>query len=262
MFQFSRNRRSIGIFVKTASPHVVEVLGLAGLDFLVLDGEHAPFDRNATDLMLLAGRAAGIPMLVRVPDHAPSGISAVLDMGAAGVVAPHVDSAAQATAIVASARFTGGRRGYSPSPRHGGYGTFSREQVIANGDASLVVCQIESRAGLEQVEAITRVPGLSALFIGRADLAQSLGVDSGRHPLVMEAVVRICAACAGAGVPVLIALESEAEIAPFAALDAHGFVVGTDQSLLRRAAAALRPELERQPPLPVSPILVKQETSA
>ncbi|MES2257077.1 MAG: aldolase/citrate lyase family protein [Pseudomonadota bacterium] len=247
MFQFSRGRRSVGTFVKTASPHVVEVLGLAGLDFVVLDGEHAPFGRDSADLMLLAGRAARIPVLVRVPDHAPASISSMLDMGAAGVVVPHVDSAAQAAAAVASARFTGGMRGFSPSPRFGDYGTMSREKVIAAGDASLVVCQIESVAGLEQVEAIARVPGVSALFIGRADLSMSLRVDSGRHPVVMAAVARICAACAAAGVPVVIALESEVEIAQFAALGMHGFVVGTDQSLLRRAAAALRPELERQP---------------
>lgn len=249
-FTFSRYQRHIGTFVKTASPQVIEVLGFAQLDFLVLDAEHAPFSRDRTDVMLLAARAAGLPMLVRVPDHQPAGISGVLDMGAAGVVLPRVDNPAQAAAAVASARFTGGERGFSPSPRFGGYGTKSRHEVIEAGDASLVVCQIESREGVETVEAIARVPGVSALFVGRADLSMSLQVDSSRHPQVMAAVDRIYAAAAAAGLPVLMALEAADEIAIFAEKGTHGFVVGTDQSLLRRAASALRPELERQPGTP------------
>lgn len=245
MFQFSRGRQAVGTFVKTASPHVVEVLGLTGLDFLVVDSEHAPFGRGAIDLMLLASRAAGIPVLVRVPDHASASIAAALDMGAAGVVVPHVDTPEEAAALIAHARFTGGARGYSPSPRYGNYGTKSREQVIEAGDASLVVCQIESRTGLDKVEEIARVPGVSALFIGRGDLAQSLGVTSARDPAVMDAVLRICSACAAAGVPVVVALDGEQELAAFHALGVDGYVVGTDQSLLRRAACGVRAALDR-----------------
>lgn len=247
MFSFSRQRRLVGTFVKTSSPHVVEVLGLAGLDFLVLDAEHAPYGRGEADVMLLAARAAGIPALVRVADHCAAGVSSVLDMGAVGIVAPHVDTAEQAAQLVASARFTGGQRGFSPSPRFGGYGTRSRAEVLALGDASQVVCQIESVEGLGNVESVARVPGVSALFVGRADLSISLGVDSARHPQVMAAVDRIYAAASAAGLPVVMACDSASEIADFAALGTHGFVVGSDQSLLRRAAAALRTELDAQP---------------
>lgn len=248
MFSFRRGERVVGTFVKTSSPHVVEVLALAGLDFLVLDAEHAPYGRGETDVMLLAARVAGVPALVRLPDHHPASVAGVLDLGAVGIVAPHVDSAEQAAQLVASARFTGGRRGFSPSPRFGGYGTKSRAEVLALGDASQVVCQIESVEGLEQVDAIARVPGVSALFVGRADLSVSLGVDSARHPDVMAAVDRIYAAAAEAHLPVVMACDTASEIAAFAALGTHGFVVGSDQSLLRRAAAGLRSELDAQSP--------------
>ena len=102
----------LGTFVKTLSPHVVEILGLTGLDFAAIDAEHAPFDRAALDLMMLAGRAARLPIHVRIPDIAPATILSVLDIGAAGLVVPHVDSAAQAAEVVSRARYRGGVRGF------------------------------------------------------------------------------------------------------------------------------------------------------
>lgn len=247
MFCFSRDRRLVGTFVKTASPHVVEVLGHAQLDFIVLDAEHGPFTRDSADLMLLAAQAVQLPTLVRVPDHSAASIGGMLDLGAAGVVVPHVDSPEQARTVVAYAHFTAGQRGFSPSPRFGGYGTRTREQVLALGDAAQVVCQIESREGLAQVQAIAHVPGVAALFIGRADLSLSLQVDSARHPKVMSAVHQIFAAANEAGLSVLMALDSAQEMAEFAAMGTQGFVIGSDQSLMRRAAAQLRPMLDEQP---------------
>lgn len=93
-----------GTFIKTAHPQVVEVLGSTGLAFAVIDAEHAPFDRNTLDLLMLAARAAGLPLLVRIPDKAGPSILQVLDLGAAGLVVPHVNNAAEARAIVARAR--------------------------------------------------------------------------------------------------------------------------------------------------------------
>jgi 2-keto-3-deoxy-L-rhamnonate aldolase RhmA len=107
----------LGTFVKTNSVHVVEILAQSPLDFVVVDAEHAPFDRAAVDLLVLAGRAAGIPVMVRVPDMAPATILSVLDVGAAGLLVPHVDTAAQARELVALTRCRGGSRGFSSSTR-------------------------------------------------------------------------------------------------------------------------------------------------
>jgi 2-keto-3-deoxy-L-rhamnonate aldolase RhmA len=94
--QLPLDRRTVATFVKTDSPQVVEVLGLCSLDYVVLDAEHAPFDRQTMDRMVFAARAVGLPMLVRVPDHRDATILSVLDLGAHGIVVPHVDSAADA----------------------------------------------------------------------------------------------------------------------------------------------------------------------
>ena len=79
-----------GSFVKTPSPHATEILGNSGFDFIVVDQEHAPFDRVTTDLVLLAARAAGVAGVVRVPTLTSDAIQASLDCGAVGILAPHV----------------------------------------------------------------------------------------------------------------------------------------------------------------------------
>ena len=225
-----------GTFVKTASPHVIEVLGTCGLDFAVVDAEHAPFDRGMIDLMVMAGRAAGLPVFVRVPDDRHSTLLSALDVGAAGLLIPHVDSERQAAEIVRNARFGIGERGYSGSPRFGGYGSLGKDEVLRRGDQALILCQIESVAAVEDCEAIAATPGIDGVFIGRGDLSLSMGEVSPSAPAVLAATRRIIAAGVAAGKLVGMFAGSIAEAASFAPLGADWFVIGSDQSLLRTGA--------------------------
>lgn len=229
----------VGTFIKTVSPHVVEILGTTALDFGVLDGEHAPFDRAALDLMMLAGRAARLPLYVRVPDYEASTILSTLDLGAAGIVVPHVDNAEQAALIVSRARYQGGVRGFSSSPRAAGYGTMTYKQAQEAGDRTLVMCQIESTEGLANVESIAAVPGVGGLFVGRADLALSMGEEGSRSPAVLEATARIVRAALAAGKTAAMFVANAAERDEFAAQGATWFVIGSDQSLLRQGAQSV-----------------------
>ncbi len=228
-----------GTFIKTASPQIVEILGLAGLDFAVIDAEHAPFDRNHLDMMLLAGRAATLPLLVRIPDTAPATILSVLDMGAAGLVVPHVDSADEARDIVARARYRGGVRGFSGSPRFAGYGSMGMKAALERGDKSVIMCQIESTGGLAEAALIAATPGVDALFIGRADLALAMGFEDIRVPAVTAATIAIIQAARAAGKIAAMFVPNIAERDQFVAAGASCFVIGSDQSLLRQAAQAV-----------------------
>lgn len=230
----------VGTFVKTPAPQVIEVLGLAGLDFAVLDGEHAPWDRGTLDLALLAGRAAALPLLVRVASRSAEAILPVLDQGAAGIVVPHVDSAADAAEAVACARYIGGRRGYSSSPRAGGYGTLGMGETIRRGDSTVVIVQIESEPAVAAVQDILAVPGVAGVLLGRADLALSMGLASTQDPRVVAACDRVMQATRAAGRLLGVAVGSDAERERFVAQGADWVVQGSDQSLLRQAAAALR----------------------
>ncbi len=229
----------IGTFIKTVSAHVVEILGTTALDFGVLDAEHAPFERASLDIMMLAGRAAKLPLFVRVPDFEAPTILSTLDLGAAGIVVPHVDSAEQAELIVARARYKNGVRGFSSSPRAGGYGTLSYKQAQEAGDRTLVMCQIESAEGLENAESIAAVPGVDGLFVGRADLALSMGEEGSRSPAVLEATSRIVRAALAAGKIAAMFVANNAEREEFAAQGVSWFIVGSDQSLLRQAAQSI-----------------------
>lgn len=228
-----------GTFVKTPSVAVVEILGLAGLDFAVLDAEHAPLDRGALDLAMVAGRAVSLPLFVRIPDKAAATILSTLDMGAAGLLVPHVDTADDARAVLAHARYIGGDRGFSNSPRAGRYGQLNMPETIAEGDSTRVVCQIETAMAVQNVREIAQVEGIHGLFIGRGDLALSMGLPSPRDPRIDAAVTSIIDAGLAAGIQVGMFVNGVAERDQFAARGVTWFVIGSDQALLRQGAAAI-----------------------
>ncbi|HSV52937.1 MAG TPA: aldolase/citrate lyase family protein [Burkholderiaceae bacterium] len=238
----------VGTFVKTTSPHAIEILGGSGLDFAVLDAEHAPFDRASLDLAMMAGRAAALPLLVRIQDREAASLLSVLDLGAAGVLVPHVDTAQDATDVVAHCRYVGGDRGYSSSPRAAGYGALGMKEAIREGDRNVVVCQIESVQAVGNAAHIAAVAGVGALFIGRADLALSMGLDSAQELRVSEATEHVIRTGLAAGKQVGMFVGSTAERDKYRALGVRWFIQGSDQSLLRQAVQAIARPLTSSTP--------------
>ena len=121
--RFLKGELLLGTFIKTPTTHATEILGGVGFDFVVIDEEHAPFDRVTIDMALLAARASQTAGIVRVAEPTPSKLLAVLDDGASGVLVPHVYSVEKAKEIVAACRYRGGKRGFSNSPRAGAMGS-------------------------------------------------------------------------------------------------------------------------------------------
>lgn len=236
-----RERRPmLATFIKTPGIHAVEIAGIAGIDCVVLDAEHAPFSQGAIDTALLACRAAGVYAIVRVPDAGASTLGQVLDMGADGVLVPHVCTAEQAREVVAACRYRAGHRGYSNSPRAGRYGAVAMQAHVAQQDSSVaVLCQIEDRAAIGAVDAIAAVDGVDCLFVGRADLAVSFGCFDLAHPDVERAQADILAAAATAGVAAGTFIAEMAGAASLIRQGARFLVVGSDQSVLRGGFAAM-----------------------
>lgn len=228
-----------GTFVKTPHPHVVELLALTGLDCLVLDAEHAPFDRAALDLCILAARAAGQPVLVRPASGSPEQILNALDCGADGVLVPHIRSAAEARDLVTACHYGPGGRGFAGSSRAAGYTTKGMAAHRAAARGVSIVAQIEDAEALPEIEAIAAVAGIDALFIGRADLTLSLGADTPDDPKVVEAVERICAAGRAAGRTVGMFLPRVADVPEWRAKGASLFLLRSDQEFLLEGARAL-----------------------
>jgi 2-keto-3-deoxy-L-rhamnonate aldolase RhmA len=176
---------AMGTFlIELPTPSVLGGLALAGFDFVVLDMEHSAIGFSSLDTLITAGHAAGIATLVRTWGQDPGLIGKVLDMGANGVMAAHVDTAERARDIVDQARFRPlGNRGFSPITRFD-----SLECPIAELDeATYVIVQIEGRDALAGVRDIAAVPGIDAIFVGPYDLALSMDVSPGSEAVYRAA---------------------------------------------------------------------------
>jgi len=194
-----RGELLIGTVLTLPSPELAEILSRCGFDWLFIDTEHSATDPARAQAML---QAAGgrCPCLIRVPSADEVWIKKALDMGAAGVIVPQIDTAEAARSVVQLSRYPPeGRRGTGIARAHG-YGLdFAGYTASANRQVSVVV-QVEHIEAVANIESIARVPGLDAVFVGPYDISASLG-KSGQtsDPEVIEAIERIRCACHDAG---------------------------------------------------------------
>jgi 2-keto-3-deoxy-L-rhamnonate aldolase RhmA len=228
-----------GTWVKTPHPHVVEVLSFSSLDCLVLDAEHAPFDRASLDQCILAARAGGKPVLVRPASSAHEHILNALDLGADGVILPHIRTAAEAEDAVKACQYVSGGRGYAGSSRAAGYTTKGMAKHRADANSVIVIAQIEDVEGVDNIDAIAAVPGLDALFIGRADLTIAYGAETPDDAVVVEAVDRIVTAGKAAGRTTGMFLGRVGDVPMWRDKGASLFILGSDHDFLLQGAARL-----------------------
>lgn len=231
----------LGTFLKTPAYHLVEIIASTEFDFVVIDEEHAPFNRETVDAMIMAARASDIASFVRVPSFAPSGILSVLDCGATGVFVPHVRTPAIAREVVSACRYRGGTRGYSPSGRAGGYGSVTLgEHTSRQDDQTTVIAMIEDPDAIEVIDEIVAVDGIDGIFVGRGDLTVALGAANSGDPVVTEAVARILEAANTAGKPAVVMVGGAEEAQTYTPMGVASFIVGSDQALMKRAAIQTR----------------------
>jgi 2-keto-3-deoxy-L-rhamnonate aldolase RhmA len=214
-------------------PNTVEIVGLVGFDFVIIDQEHAPWDRAAVDIACLAARAVDIAAIVRVPEVNASSIMATLDCGATGVMVPHCDSPAKARAIAAACRHRGGVRGFATTTCAGGYGGVGGRKHMTQQDATVTcIAVIEDPAALDHLPEIAAVEGIDAFFIGRGDLGAALGGEA------MNAAVRqITAVARSANMPTIALVSGREDARAMRDLGVAAFVHSNDHTLLKTAAA-------------------------
>ncbi|MGX9354851.1 HpcH/HpaI aldolase family protein [Roseobacteraceae bacterium S113] len=188
-----------GTFLKTPAYQVVEVLAQSELDCLCLDAEHAPFDRMALDACIAIGRALDFPILVRPGDGSPREVLQALDYGAAGIIAPHIDTVDKARALARSARFGLHGRGYAGSTRWADYATRAMPDLLDESAETIVIAQIEEPAGVEVAGEIAALEGIDGLFLGPADLSVGYGHRDQASDDLKAAFASVGAACKAAG---------------------------------------------------------------
>jgi 2-keto-3-deoxy-L-rhamnonate aldolase RhmA len=228
-----------GTWVKTPHPHVVEVLSFSSLDCLVLDAEHAPFDRAALDVCILAARAGGKTVLVRPASASHDHILNALDLGADGVIVPHIRTAAEAEEVVKACHYVSGGRGYAGSSRSAGFTTKGMTRHRADAKAITVIAQIEDVEGVDNIDAIAAVNGIDALFIGRADLTIAYSAETPDDAIVVAAVDRIVAAGKAAGRATGMFLGRVGDVGVWREKGSSLFILGSDHDFLLQGAARL-----------------------
>jgi 2-keto-3-deoxy-L-rhamnonate aldolase RhmA len=230
----------LGTFVKTPHPILIEVLGLTGVDYAIVDCEHAPFGRQEVDTMMIAGRAAGLALIVRVPG--PDAILSVLDSGAAGVLVPHVRSAAEAADLARAMRYGPGGRGYAGTTRAARYGARPMgDHLDMTADETALICQIEDPEAVAEAHAIAAVEGVDGLFVGRADLA----VGGGKRSFFDDDVARDTRGILGApGCATGLYAAPGEDLAPLFDAGATMMTVGSEHTMMLRGAALDREAFE------------------
>lgn len=235
------SRPLAGMWVCTGSPLVAEICAGAGLDWVLIDMEHAPNGLESVVAQLHAVSAYPVTPVVRVPIGDVVTIKQVLDLGAQNLLVPMISSADEARAVVQAVR-------YPPRGTRGVGSALARsarwnrvEGYLQDADAHVsLFLQIETAAGVEAAAEIAAVDGVDGVFVGPSDLAASMGVLGAQtHPDVVAAVRRTFAAVKAAGKPVGVNAFDPAVADAYLADGADFILVGADVALLARGSEAL-----------------------
>lgn len=231
----------IGCWCSLASPITTEVLGLAGFDWLLLDGEHSPNDVLSFVPQLMALKDSPSAPVVRPQWNDTVQIKRLLDAGFHNFLIPFVQSADDARAAVAATRYPPqGVRGLSVSQRNNRYGTVKDYFKVVNDNIAVMV-QIENMTGVEAIDEICGVEGVDGVFIGPGDLSATMGyIGNPAHPEVQAVIARICASAKAHGTPVGILAPAEADARRYLEMGISFVAVGSDLGVFRNATQALR----------------------
>lgn len=234
-------KKLIGCWCSLGSPITTEVMGVAGFDWLLLDGEHAPNDVLSFIPQLMALKDSASAPVVRPQWNDTVIIKRLLDAGFYNFLIPFVESADDARRAVAATRYPPqGVRGVSVSHRSNRYGTVPEYFDVINDNISVIV-QIESRKAVAAIDEICAVDGVDCVFIGPSDLAAGYGyLGNPLHPEVQEAMQRIIASAKAHGKPSGILAPVEADARRYLEMGVTFVAVGSDLGVFRNASQILR----------------------
>ncbi|MEU7913891.1 HpcH/HpaI aldolase family protein [Microbispora bryophytorum] len=234
-------RPLFGGWVCSGSPVMAEIMAGSGLDWVLIDMEHAPNGLESTLTQLYAVSAYPVTPVVRVSAADPVTIKQVLDLGAQTILVPVVSTPDEARAAAEAAQYPpAGRRGVgSALARSARWNRVDGYLQNAPGHVSVFV-QIETAEGVAAAEAIAATPGIDGVFVGPSDLAASMGLlGQQTHPDVIAAVHRAFDGVAAAGKPVGVNAFDPQAARAYAEAGARFVLVGADVALVARASEAL-----------------------
>jgi 2-keto-3-deoxy-L-rhamnonate aldolase RhmA len=257
-------------YVTLADPAITELVALAGFDAVLIDLEHWPSTLETVVGHLRSAEARGLGTLVRVPDVEGHYISRLLDLGADGVMAPHIVGGESARRLVAESRYPPmGRRGFADNVRAAefglhGHGSFRDLADVENSNV-VVAALIEDQAGVDQCEEIVQTDGIDMVMVGPGDLSASMGLLGSRNdPAVRQSIERISQICKQAAMPLCLPVGSS--VVHLTAQEAHSLgasllIAGGDVSAIVSGLRSTRETMSPVAPLMAPALKSERRTS-
>lgn len=234
-----------GIFMKATDGAFIETAGLSGLDFCILDMEHGPATTSELQNLIRACECSGAASIIRVPYVSEESIGKALDLGAAGIQVPQVNSAEAAERAVRYARFyPKGNRGVCRYVRAAGYSSADKFDYLKEANKALIVLQVEGQEGVSKLDEILAVKGYDILFVGPYDLSQSLGVPGEvHHPKVINQIRQIVSRAEARNVTVGIFVDSVEDGLKWKEIGVRYIAVSVDVGIFYNACKQIADEL-------------------
>lgn len=252
----SKPGRLYGTHITIPHPYVVDIMAMAGFDFIIVDRQHVAQNLETAERLVRDCRANGMTPFVRTLDQSPAGIGEAFDIGAAAVIVPGIETAEQARTAVAAARY--GRDGTRSACPFVPQAELNTPDWMAHANRHNEECGVfalvESHKSIENVEAIAAVPGVRGLLAGVVDMSVDMGLDGNTtHPDVLAGVRRAVKAASANGIEFLKGVHTvdEDAMATIVSENAkHGarlFWVGNPTLFLQQASTQCLAKLRRLP---------------
>ena len=185
------------------SPNIALLYGTAGFDFIFIDMEHGGFDLETVGDFITASKAADIVPVVRVPALEEHFLSRPLDLGACGLMVPHVYSREQAKRVIQYTKFKPmGNRGLAPLRAHTNFSKVNVTEFVKEANENtMIVIMVEDDEAIQHIDQLISVEGVDVIFMGTTDLSQNLDIPGQvRHPEILKRIDRVIQACEARGV--------------------------------------------------------------
>ena len=232
-----RGKLAVGAVVQLPCSPIVEILGYAGFDFVMIDTEHGLFDLETAANLVRAADGVGLTPLVRVVKNEPTLILKALDMGAKGVIIPHVNSKQDAQKAVKASKYGKEGRGSCPLVRANQYslGKWSEYERWAN-ENTMVIALIETLEAVDNIEEIVSVKGIDAVFLGAFDMSVGGGFKGQvSEPTIQKALDKILEACKKRNIPVMHTTTNGPDIDSWIQKGVRLIVQGAESGVFARA---------------------------
>jgi 4-hydroxy-2-oxoheptanedioate aldolase len=201
-----------GIGLSTPASNLVEIIGYSGFDFLFIDLEHSTIQLDALSNLITTSEVGGILPIVRVPDNDPIIIRKVLEIGAEGVIIPHVNNRKDALKAVQATKFPPkGIRGVAMMVRSSKYGFPNvdiENYVKESNEGVTVIALVEDEEGVDNIEEIVGVEGIDVIMLGPADYSLSMNLPGQYdNPVIVKDIEKVIEAAKKNGKPVMSAVS-------------------------------------------------------